>query len=274
MDDRRAAALVLSSHVAADRIGGGAQALVLAGRGFDPVHVPTVLFGRSPARGGRGWVVDPDRFAEQLDDVLAARPEGFALVLTGHFSHPDQVMAAADAVQRLRAGGASPLVLVDPVLGDAPRGLYVKPEVAQAVAGALVPVADWITPNLWELSFLSGREPASPAEVVDAVRALGRPALVTSAPAGDGEVGLICASPAGARLWAHPRAPQAPNGTGDLAAALFACGLARSLTPFDAAAAAAERVAGLVGLAYERGMDNLPVLEPFPTAPLRMESLT
>ena len=44
-------ALILSSYVAAARVGGGAQQFALAPFGIDPVLVPTVLFGRSPARG-------------------------------------------------------------------------------------------------------------------------------------------------------------------------------------------------------------------------------
>ena len=47
-------ALILSSHVAASRVGGSAQALALAPFGIDPVVVPTVLFGRHPGWGAPG----------------------------------------------------------------------------------------------------------------------------------------------------------------------------------------------------------------------------
>ena len=47
-------ALILSSYVAASRVGGMAQALALAALGIDPVVVPSVLFGRHPGRGAPG----------------------------------------------------------------------------------------------------------------------------------------------------------------------------------------------------------------------------
>ena len=61
-------ALILSSYVAASRVGGMAQALALAALGIEPVVVPTVLFGRHPGRGapGGGAVA-----IETFDDLLA-----------------------------------------------------------------------------------------------------------------------------------------------------------------------------------------------------------
>ena len=90
-----AVALILSSSVAANRIGGAVQAYALAALGIDPILVPTVQFGASPAKGGRGRATDPDHFAAMLEDVEAQGllPD-VSLVITGHFSHPDRVAAA------------------------------------------------------------------------------------------------------------------------------------------------------------------------------------
>jgi pyridoxine kinase len=145
-------ALILSSFVAASRIGGAAQQYVLAAHRIDPVLAPTSLFGRSPARGGRGEVTRPDVFRRMLGDIEADALFGMIdLIITGHFSDAEQVEIAAGVIERVRTTkrsadwGPRPLVLVDPVLGDAPGGLYVRPEVANAVETLLVPLADWIT---------------------------------------------------------------------------------------------------------------------------------
>ena len=61
-----AVALILSSSVAASRIGGQAQALALAALGIDPILIPTVQFGAGPHKGGRGRATDADRFAMGL----------------------------------------------------------------------------------------------------------------------------------------------------------------------------------------------------------------
>ena len=246
-------ALILSSFVAASRIGGAAQQYVLAAHKIDPVLAPTVMFGRTPARGGRGEVTQPDVFRRMLGDIEADALFGMVdLIITGHFSDPEQVEIAAGVIERVRHteradgktnGGSRPLVIVDPILGDAPNGLYVKYEVAEQVEQRLVPLADWITPNLWELGFLTDRTVETAVQARDAARALGRPALITSAPAGPGETGLLYVDADEAVLFAHPRHESAPNGTGDLVAASFGAGLVEGLSPLDARSAASRVMA-------------------------------
>jgi pyridoxine kinase len=152
------------------------------------------------------------------------------------------------------------MIVVDPVLGDAPGGLYVSEAVARAVAARLVPLADWITPNLWELAKLSGREITTAADARDAARALGRPALVTSTPAGEDEIGVLYVDAETATLFAHPRADAAPKGTGDLVSASFAAGLIEGLAPRAAAARATRAAAEAVAAAKRWRTDELPVV--------------
>lgn len=254
-----ALALILSSYVAATAIGGGAQQLVLAAHGIEPLLVPTVIYGRSPARNAHGRPTEPELFAGLLSDVEAeGRLPLVRLVLTGYFASPEQVEAAAQLIERLRARpGDRVLVLVDPVMGDAPDGLYVQPAVARAVATRLVPLADWITPNIWELAYISNLPTHTMDQALAAARTLAQSVLVTSVPVSDDEIGLLCVPPSGAALIAHERAPLAPNGTGDLVSASFAAFLLKGHDPTLAARYAGgvvlEAVIASVG-------DNLPVV--------------
>lgn len=278
-------ALILSSFVAASRIGGAAQQYVLAAHKIDPVLAPTVMFGRTPARGGKGEVTSPEVFRRMLGDIEADALFGMVdLIITGHFSDPEQVEIAAGVIERIRtaerndAWGARPPVLVDPILGDAPGGLYVSYEVADAVEKRLVPQADWITPNLWELSFLADRQIDTAAQARDAVRALGRCALVTSAPAGEDEVGLLYVDKEDAVLFAHPRLETAPKGTGDLVTASFGAGLVEGKDPRDAAERAARAAAEAVALSKAWKSTELPIVAMAdrivnPTAEVRIERL-
>lgn len=275
----------MSSFVAASRIGGAAQQYVLAAHKIDPVLAPTVMFGRTPARGSQGEVTPPDVFRRMLGDIEADALFGMVdLIITGHFSDPEQVEIAAGVIERVRtaerndAWGARPLVIVDPIMGDAPGGLYVKPAVAHAVARRLVPLADWLTPNLWELAYLSGRQIDTAAQARDAVRALGKPALVTSAPAPEGEIGLLYVDKEEAVLFTHPRASAAPNGTGDLVTASFGAGLVEGRDPRDAAERAARAAADTVAAAQARKSRELPIVDLAdrivnPTALVRAERL-
>ena len=260
-------ALILSSYVAAARIGGGAQQFALAAFGVDPVLVPTVTFGKSPPRGGRGRMTEPDFFAHMLEDVRSEGLFGLAdVVITGHFSHPQQVELAAEAIRQVRAAprdgafSARPLVVVDPILGDAGPGLYVKPDVAEAVIGELLPLADWLTPNLWELGHITGRELSSTKQALAAAHALPCASLVTSGPGGESEIGMICNTQGGARLYAHRRLASAPNGTGDLVTALLAARLLHGQDPFDAAEGAARGVFDAVWCALEWNAPQLPIV--------------
>ena len=262
-------ALILSSFVAASRIGGAAQQYVLAAHKIDPVLAPTVMFGRTPARGSKGEITQPDVFRRMLGDIEADALFGMVdLIITGHFSDPEQVEIAAGVIERVRhtdrgegvAATARPLVIVDPILGDAPNGLYVKYEVAEQVESRLVPLADWITPNLWELGFLTDRKVETAAEAKAAARALGRPALVTSAPAGPGEIGLLYVDADESVLFAHARQDSAPNGTGDLVTASFGAGLVEGLHPRDAAARAARAARMAVEAAKAWRAPELPII--------------
>jgi pyridoxine kinase len=278
-------ALIMSSFVAASRIGGAAQQYVLAAHKIDPVLAPTVMFGRSPAKGATGEVTAPDVFRRMLGDIEADAIFGLVdLVITGHFSSAEQVEIAAGVLERVRAadraGAATgkPKVVVDPIMGDNPRGLYVKPEVADAVARRLVPIADWITPNLWELSRLAGYEVRDAAGAVEAVRALGVKALVTSAPAGPDEIGLLMVDEAAAVLFTHPRVARAPNGAGDLVAACFGAALVEGLDGAAAGERAARAAAEAVRAGQAWNAPELPIVAlgerlVRPAAEVRIERL-
>lgn len=273
-------ALILSSFVAADRIGGAAQQYVLAAHRIDPVLAPTVMFGRSPAKGGAGEVTAPPVLRRMLADIEADAVFGEVdLVITGHFSAEAQVEIAADVLERVRATSLRrPAVIVDPIMGDTPKGLYVKPEVAAAVADRLAPLADWITPNLFELGRLAGREVTDAASAIAAARGIGRPALVTSVPAREGEIGILFVDATQAVLFAHPMLPQAPNGTGDLVTASFGAGLVEGRDPLAAAERAARAVAEAVAAVKTWRTLDLPLVAIAdrlvnPAAAVRMERL-
>jgi pyridoxine kinase len=256
--------LILSSFVAASRVGGGAQALALARLGIEPILVPTVLFGRHPGHGPPGGgAVDAETFEAMLGGIGAHGLYGqLDAVITGHFSTPEQVAVAADTLGRVRVAAPAARLIVDPIMGDEGRGLYVKPAVAEALAVLLVPLADIVAPNAWELARLTSRAVDGAQSAVAAARALAKPVMVSSIQAG-ADIGAVYAHGDGAWLASHAMSPSAPKGTGDLLTALFAAALLGGYSGPDALGLAVGGIADAVEEAA--GLDELP-LTAFPTS--------
>lgn len=263
-------ALIISSHVAASHVGGTAQASALAAFKIDSMVVPTVLYGRHPGWGPPGGAkVEPAVLEDMLSGIEANKLLGQTdLVLTGYFAFPEQVTAAARAIDAVRgakrkgyAGEAArqPVVIVDPTIGDAGKGLYVPEPVAQAVTEHLIPRADILAPNVWELRRLTGMEARSAQDVVAAARQMGRPVLVSSVGRGK-EIGVVYADETEAWLAAHPKLPAAPKGTGDLLTALFGAAILDGLSGSYALGRAVAGVAETVAAASAAKAAELPIV--------------
>jgi pyridoxine kinase len=254
--------LILSSFVAASRVGGGMQALALSRLGIEPILAPTVQFGRHPGWGAPGGKpVEADTLAAMLQGIDAQGVFGrLDAVITGYFASVDQVAIAARTLDTVRAASPVARLMVDPVMGDEGKGLYVREDVARAIARDLIPRADLIAPNAWELGRLSGRPADDVESAVAAARSLPAPVLVSSVRAGD-EIGVVYVDDKGALLATHPRARTAPNGTGDLLTALFTAARIMGQSPRKALAAAIGGVAEAVsaaGEAQELPIESLP----------------
>ena len=263
-------ALIISSHVAASHVGGTAQASALSAFKIDAMVVPTVLYGRHPGWGPPGGAkVEPGVLEGMLAGIEANKLFGQTdLILTGYFAFPEQVLAAAQAIDAVRgakrkgyAGEAArqPVVIVDPTLGDAGKGLYVPSEVAEAVTRELVPRADILAPNVWELTHLTGEPVRDPQSALTAARRLGKPVLVSSVPRGK-EIGVIYADDGEAWMAAHPKMASAPKGTGDLLSALFGAALLDGLTGSYALGRAVGGVAETVAAAHAAKAAELPIV--------------
>lgn len=212
--------LVISSYVAASRVGGGIAPYVLGPLKVDPVHVPTTLFGRHPGWGKPGGEAVPADTMQDMLDGIAANGlfEQTDAVLTGYFATPDQIDVAAraiDAVRAARGKGREPLVVVDPVMGDSDKGLFVREETASAQADTLVPRADLVACNRWEFERLTS--PAGDlAGVIELAEDSGRNWLVSSIPFRNRIANVLVAGGETHAAASDVVEGPVPKGTGDL----------------------------------------------------------
>jgi pyridoxine kinase len=127
-----------------------------------------------------------------------------------------QVEEVAGLLGRIGVG----YLLVDPVMGDHGR-LYIPQEVAEAIRAHLVPRSNCLTPNAFELSWLSGHEVTDEASAIAAARALAlSEVLATSVPSHDGLATLLV-TPDSVHRIVVPKLAMVPNGTGDFLSGVY-----------------------------------------------------
>lgn len=232
--------LSMSSQVVWGPVGNSAAVPALQAMGHEVLSLPTVILSNHPGHGApKGFRTAPHDMAAMLAALEALGAlNGLDAVLTGYFATPEQVEEAAKLLHRINV----PMVLVDPVMGDHGR-LYVAEAVAAAIRAHLLPCATCLTPNGFELSWLSGREVTDEASAIAAARALGvGEVLATSIPAGEGWLATLLVTPDEVRRIVTPKLPMVPHGTGDFLSGLY---LANRLLlePEEAFSIAMERLA-------------------------------
>lgn len=228
----------MSSHVVRGTVGNRAAALALEALGFPVWVVPTVTLAWHPGQGPSTRLVpDEDAFAALVGDLatspLLAEVGG---IITGYFGAPWQVAHAARLVKSLKAQNSDVLFTLDPVIGDAGR-LYVPDDQACAIREDLLPLSDLTTPNMFELSWLSGRGNVITLSDVDQASAAlpVENVLTTSAPVGRPEQIGNRLTGAGKTLSAiHETLSPVPHGLGDLTGALMTGHMLDGLLPQEA----------------------------------------
>ncbi|MEM8626593.1 MAG: bifunctional hydroxymethylpyrimidine kinase/phosphomethylpyrimidine kinase [Pseudomonadota bacterium] len=243
--------IAFSSQVAWGHIGNSAGVFALQRLGHDVCALPTILLSNRPGLPHvAGAPVPADTLASMIDALdNNGWLGGVDLVMTGYLPTPEHVDVAGrliDAVRSAQAGEKAGThkarILCDPVMGDDPKGLYIDPDAAARIRDGLIGRADVITPNRFELSWLSGCDVTGPTSALSAAGALSCPAVVaTSVPDADDFIAprllnlLLTPSDRGADAARSTRFPvphrgKVPNGTGDFLAGLIAAVWLRGLT--------------------------------------------
>ena len=230
------AIIVVSSHVARGAVGNRAAVFALERLGFPVIAVPTVILPWHPGEGRATRIVPPSTdFAALIDDLAEAPWLGdVGGILSGYLGEAEQAAPIAALVEAVRARNTRTLYLCDPVIGDA-AGPYVPEAVISAIREKLLPLADIVTPNRYELGFFGGEELSGNDDLIAASRTTGVPeTVVTSAFGKRNQAANLLVAPGGTYLLTHAVLASAPHGTGDLLAALY---LGHRLDGADAAEA-------------------------------------
>ena len=248
------AILSIQSHVVYGHVGNSAAVFALQRLGRETWPLHTVQF--SSHAGYLGWKgrAFDSAFLDELIAGLGAvgALSACAAVLTGYIGRAEIGQAVLRAVAATRAASPGAIYACDPVIGDDDRGMYVAPGIAEFFRDSAMREAHIVTPNAYELHYLTGVAPHdthSARAALDALRELGpKVAVATSlrlADTPDDALDLAVADASGAWRVRTPRLPIAVKGAGDLLSAMF---LARWLERRDSADALAQAAASVYGV--------------------------
>ena len=236
MDDVQSYPLIgsIQNSVGMGFLGNQAAFAIANALGARLIHVPSTFATAHGGFSGRSSsVADPQQFRRDVAFLIQQRP---GIILIGYLPKPQHVDVVATQLQEFKG-----IVLLDPVIGDYQKGLYVSQETARAIRERLIPLAQIITPNRFEAEVLlgSGDRTMSEHAYLNGLFDLGPEAIVITSFERDPDkhrVKLLFTNGYSYyRIWG-PLFPAYPaHGVGDVFAASLASFAALGGSPFAAA---------------------------------------
>jgi pyridoxine kinase len=279
--------LSLQSHVVYGHVGNSAAVFALQRLGVEVWPVHTVLLSNHAGYDtARGHSVDANFIGEMLRGLVERDVLNKCdAVLSGYVGSAAIGEAILGAVAQAKRANPRAVYCCDPVIGDADGGAYVAAEVAEFMRQHLVPAADIVTPNHFELEQLTGREChglGAALATVDELRRLGpRVVLVTSLATDEtpsDAIDLLACDGGDRYRLRTPKLPTAVHGAGDAIAALFLAHYLRAGSAAEALSRAASAIFGVLKRTAEADTSEMLLIEAQdelvnPTALFRAEPL-
>ena len=131
-----------------------------------------------------------------------------------------------------------------------------------------MPMADYITPNLWEMQFLTDTRANTLEDIGKAaLEKLPCPSVVTSLPIQDdlqgAQIGAIFTNKAAKpqHVWVkHEKFEKVPNGGGDMIAGLLLAHILNGKTAHDSLARSVATVLDILSMAQKNNIAELPLI--------------
>jgi pyridoxine kinase len=232
-----------------------------------PVH--TVQFSNHTGYGSwKGRVFD----AGMIGEVVAGIEQRGVLgecdgVLSGYMGSAEIGMAILEALVNVRRANPGAKYCCDPVIGDVGRGIFVRKGIPEFMKNKAVPAADIITPNQFELDYLSGRTSKTLRQTRDAVKAVHNlgpsvilvTSLLTDETPADA-IDLLASDASGCFIVRTPKLPLVVNGAGDAIAALFFAHYLQDPNLAEALSSAVSAIFGVLAKTAENGAREIQLV--------------
>ncbi len=259
----------IQSHVAYGHVGNSAAVFPLQRMGVEVWPIHTVQFSNHTGYGDfKGQVFGAPLIRDLIAGIEARGVLGECDgLLSGYLGDAQIGSAILDAVATVRKANPSARYCCDPVIGDVDKGVFVAKGIPELIKTKALPLADIVTPNQFELDYLSGRGSTTLEQARDAIKALHdlgpRAVLVTSvhtAETPDGHLDMLASDETGLFRLRTPKLDVAASGAGDAIAALFFAHYLRQGKIDEALARAGFAIFGVLAKTAEAGCREIQVV--------------
>jgi pyridoxine kinase len=262
--------LSIQSHVAYGHVGNSAAVFPLQRMGVEVWPVHTVQFSNHPGYGAwRGRILS----AATIRLVVQGIEERGVLgecdgVISGYLGSSDTGEAVLESVGRVKGANPAARYCCDPVIGDVAQGVFVRRGIPEFIKGRMLPIADVVTPNQFELDHLVGRPSATMADLVaaiDMIHACGpRVVLVTSVRIDETPadcLDMVVSDGIDRCRLRTPLLPVVVHGAGDAIAALFFAHHLSTGAVAEAMSSAGSSLFGVLNVTAEAGASEMLLVE-------------
>lgn len=222
--------LSIQSHVVAGYVGNKSATFPLQVLGFEVDPINSVQFSNHTGYGvWKGQVLLKADLEDLVKGLSQNNLDNYSHILTGYIRDAGFLEKVGEVVKQFRKVNPSLVYVCDPVMGDHGK-LYVPKELIPVYKKEIVPLANIITPNQFELEVLAERTVRSLDDALRAIECVHEMGveivfLSSSDLVSDNQLLAIVSRRSGdlrkVFKMTIPRLPASFTGTGDLTAALF-----------------------------------------------------
>lgn len=255
--------LSIQSHVSFGHAGNSSAVFPMQRMGFEVWPIHTVQFSNH-TQYKQGWTGRAFS-ADDISDLVRGLGNIGALekcqaVLTGYQGSAEQCLAIEETVTKVKSANSNALYVCDPVMGAPDKGCIVAPGIAENLLTRLMPMADVIVPNQFELSQFAEMEIHTLEDAVTACQlALAKGPKVVLVKhlycLENGSFNMLLATQEGIYLAKRPHFEFAkqPVGVGDLISAIFTAGLLKGWSPKQSFQHCHDACYGVLSTTYHSG---------------------
>lgn len=225
-NSKTARVLSIQSHVVHGYVGNKSATFPLQLLGFEVDAINSVqLSNHTGYKVFKGQVLNDHDLDKLIDGLTENDLNEYTHLLTGYVGSSSFLKKIVQVIKALKIKNPDLIYVCDPVMGDDGK-LYVPEELKDIYKNEIVPLADIITPNQFELELLTGLSVKSMSDLKKAVEYLhgkGPKTVAVSSSLIDNKLISVTSSIKDNRILkiTIPRIPAIYTGSGDLFAALL-----------------------------------------------------